>query len=58
MDKICQHCGHLSTPEDPVIERYIYVGGKAPVRSVECEDRLACWRRWDEKYMFVKGEGK
>jgi len=40
----CHHCGHKGKD---VIERIAYIGGQGYVKIVECEDRVACWDRWE-----------
>ena len=40
---ICPHCGHTGSD---VISRTFYHCGNY-VTAPECEDRVACWRRFD-----------
>jgi hypothetical protein len=43
----CQHCGHQG---EDVIKEPAYIGGQGYVPNIHCQDRLACWRRWDQKH--------
>ena len=49
----CRHCGHKGKG---VIERTVYVGGQGWVKVVECEDRVACWKRWDKQHLIKEDE--
>lgn len=40
----CPHCG-FNGPE--VNYHNEYIGGQGYVRIIQCDDRLACWKRWD-----------
>ncbi len=50
----CSHCGHVSTEDDPVVNKTAYVGGKGYIVVLQCADEQACWQRWDEQNGFGK----
>ena len=43
----CQYCYHQG---EDVSVQWVYAGGIGDIRVVQCDDRAACWRRWDEIY--------
>ena len=45
-EHICVHCGHVGAD---VGLHYGYVGGQGTVGSYLCNDRDACWKRWEAK---------
>ena len=49
----CQHCGHQSKDVHPEL---VYVGGKGDVWQHVCQNRAACWRRWDAQHGLVLQE--
>src|SRR5574340_77371 len=47
----CDHCGRIA---EDVQVYYYHVGGHVDSQPrYECEDRTACWQRWDEQNGFV-----
>ena len=57
----CQHCGHLHTPDEPVIEINSYIGGQGYVKVTECLNRILCWQRIDAQNALtekIKQEAK
>ena len=44
---VCSHCGHQG---EDVIREPVYVGGQGYVSTIHCQDRIACWRRWDKQH--------
>ena len=53
----CPHCGHISSEDDPVVNKAVHVGGKGYVTELQCADEQACWQRWDEQHGFAKCRG-
>lgn len=48
LGQVCQHCGHIATPDKPVKRYWFYVGGQGDVLHYLCEDGPGCWARWDK----------
>ncbi len=42
----CSHCGHKG-PD--VVRLTLYVGGHGYAPFTLCQDREACWQRWEEQ---------
>ena len=42
----CEMCGHQGID---VIRVFNYIGGVGEVASIQCTDRVACWKRWDDQ---------
>ncbi len=55
---ICQHCGHVSTADDPVEHHWHHIGGQGDVRILECTILPNCWRRVDLKAEIQLDEAK
>jgi hypothetical protein len=49
----CQHCGHVSTQDDPVIIDSVWVGGEGEVKRNYCWNQEACWSRFDKQTNFI-----
>ena len=50
-ERTCPHCLHTGSD---VIERTGYVGGQGNVTTLECENQVECWERWDKIHNFLE----
>jgi hypothetical protein len=44
----CCLCLRPETPDNPIVKRLVYVGGKGDELRAECLKRVECWARWDK----------
>jgi DNA-directed RNA polymerase subunit M/transcription elongation factor TFIIS len=40
----CEHCGYTGQDVERTVQ---YVGGRGDVEMALCQNRVACWRRWN-----------
>jgi hypothetical protein len=45
--RICQHCGHVSTPDAPVVDWPVWIGGEGLSSRRWCQNPSECNARFD-----------